>query len=165
MSLYTPPSSLLPPTLRAAAEMMGRVRFTKSTTSTAYCMCICTRICSIHPRMCTIPPSPSLSPSLPSLPSSLPLSVSFPPFPPSLPSSLPPSLPLSLFHPSHTFGCLQATGPNCAKVVGNRVENMKEDPRRFRVEGASSLPRARSRKLTVTSRRVVAKWTLSWMTF
>ena len=50
-------------------------------------------------------------------------------------------------------------------MVGRRVENMNDDPSSFRVGGVSPTPRALSRKLMVTSRRVVAKCTHIWTMF
>ena len=56
-----------------------------------------------------------------------------------------------------TFGCLHATGPSCARVVGRRVEKRNDSPNSPRVQWDSSAPKARSRNPTVTSRRVVAR--------
>ena len=64
-----------------------------------------------------------------------------------------------------TLGCLHATGPSWARVVGRRVENMKEEPSSSRVGGVSPASKDLSRKLTVTSSSVVARCTLSWTTF
>ena len=64
-----------------------------------------------------------------------------------------------------TFGCLHATGPSCARVVGRRVEKRKDPPSSPSVGGESSSPRMRSRKLIVTSSSIVARCTLNWTTF
>ena len=64
-----------------------------------------------------------------------------------------------------TFGCLHATGPSCARVVGRRVEKRKDSPSTPSVGGESSSPRMRSRNPIVTSSSMVARCTLSWTTF